>query len=179
MSSRTSLFVVALALVGIVAPVAAQGPGGGARGFGRGPLQNAAEFLLSNSTALELSNDQVVRLAELARTSEARQQEVREQMQGVRPQTRDQQQIDPAVREQMRGMMEQRRTELTSEREQAIAVLSTEQQAQAWELLASARPQRMAGRAGGPRMRNPDQQFRGGQRGGQRGPGAVPAPQQQ
>ncbi|MEX2583047.1 MAG: Spy/CpxP family protein refolding chaperone [Gemmatimonadota bacterium] len=147
MSGRTLMAIVAVA--GLALPLQAQTPAGPAAGAG-GPLANPAAFLLANSAPLGLANEQVVQLAELARTAEARREELRSRMSTARP-DRDTP-PDPALREQRRAMMDELRAVMQSERAAAIAVLDAEQQARAWELVVRARPQQPRA---GPGARRP------------------------
>ncbi|MEX2570897.1 MAG: Spy/CpxP family protein refolding chaperone [Gemmatimonadota bacterium] len=111
-----------------------------------GPLASSAEFLLSHTARLELTNDQVVRLAEIARQAEARRTELRASLQAARPQAQPTPEARLELRERMRETMESVSAEAERERGEAIAVLTAEQQARAWELLASrANPARMRG----------------------------------
>ncbi|HUQ82663.1 MAG TPA: Spy/CpxP family protein refolding chaperone [Gemmatimonadaceae bacterium] len=146
----------------------AQGPGPG-RGFGPGPrgsgggggaVENPAEFLLSHTGELELTDAQVTRLAAIARRSAVRRQSLRTQLDSLRPQGVRGERPDSAARdrmrqrfEQMRPAMQRLRDQSQADRRDAIAVLTPDQQAQAWERVA--RQGRMDGGAGfrGNRMR--------------------------
>jgi Spy/CpxP family protein refolding chaperone len=162
----------------------AQGPGGGRPGpapdqMGRGgprggPVDNPAEFLLSQTGDLKLTDAQVTRLAAIARRSAERRQALRTQMDSARGQMPRGQRPDSAMRAQMRQRVEQMRPAMDRLREQsqadrrdAIAVLTPDQQATAWERIArmgqrqgAARGRGFGGRPGrggmGPRQMGPD-----------------------
>ena len=163
----------------------AQGPGGrrpgadpvprpGAMGRGAtggGALNDPAEFLLAHTGELRLTDAQVTRLAAIARRSADRRQTLRARMDSVRTQRPRGERPDSATRAQMRQRFEQLRPEMERLRDQsqadrrdAIAVLTPDQQAQAWERIA---------RVGQPRGGRPDRGFAGpGRRGA--GNGAAP-----
>ena len=119
-------------------------PGPGAM-RGGGPaggdaLGNSAEFLLSQTGELRLSDAQVTRLAAIARRSAERRRALRAQMDSVRPERRPGERPDSATRErmrqrfeQMRPAMERLRDQSQADRRDAIAVLTPDQQARAWE----------------------------------------------
>ena len=155
----------------------------------------AAQMLLSNVGQLELTDAQVVRLAAIARRSEARRRSMMSAMDSAR--TRFTQPGDSVARRQFRQRMENemRRAEEQSQTDQrdAIAVLTPDQQAKAWTMVANrGRPgrgamqrgvgeRRMAPRDGRP-MREPGNrpEMRGRMRGDEfapplrRGPGRRP-----
>src|SRR5687768_17450151 len=121
-------------------------PGAGAMGRGGprgGPVDNPAEFLLSQTGELKLTDAQVTRLAAIARRSAERRRALRAQMDSVRPERRPGERPDSATRErmrqrfdQMRPAMERLREQSQADRRDAIAVLTPDQQAQAWERVA-------------------------------------------
>ena len=136
----------------------AQGPGGrrpspgprpapGVPGGG-GAIDDPAEFLLSQTGELRLTDAQVTRLAAIARRSADRRRTLRSQMDSLRSQRTPGERPDSAARAQMRQRFEQMRPARDRLREQsqadrrdAIAVLTPDQQAQAWERIArSGRP---------------------------------------
>lgn len=137
------------------------GPGGMGRGGpGSGPVEHPAEFLLSQTGELRLSDAQVTRLAAIARRSAERRQAMRVQMDSLRGQMPRGQRPDSTMRaqmrqraEQMRPAMERLREQSQADRRDAIAVLTPDQQAQAWERIARAgqRPAAARGRGFGGR----------------------------
>jgi hypothetical protein len=141
----------------------AGGPGGG------GAVEDPAQFLLAHTGELKLTDAQVTRLAAIARRSADRRQSLRTQMDSMRSQGMRGERPDSAARAQMRQRMEQMRPAMQRLRDQsqmdrrdAIAVLTPDQQAQAWERIA--RSGRMGGGGG----------FRGARmRGGMGGPGRM------
>ena len=158
MKRLTLTAVVALATTAAV--VGAQGPrrgfgpgpmpgpngmGTGAGPRGGGPTENPAEFLLSHTGELKLTDAQVTRLAAIARRSADRRQAMRTRLDSMRTNfTRDGQRPDSAARAQMRQRMEQMRPQMDRIREQsladrrdAIAILTPDQQAQAWDRIAT------------------------------------------
>jgi hypothetical protein len=146
-----------------VMTLGAQGPGGrrpgpgpmpgpGAMGGG-GPIDDPAQFLLSQTGELKLTDAQVTRLAAIARRSADRRRALRAQMDSLRSQRVGGERPDSAARERMRQRFEQMRPDMERLRDQAqadrrdaIAVLTPDQQAQAWERIA--RSGRGAGNAG-------------------------------
>jgi len=170
---RMIMAAMTACLIGATA-LAAQPPAQG--GPMSGPLANTAEFLLSQTGELRLTDAQVTRLAAIARRSAERRRTMRERLDSLRPERSPGMRPDSATRAQMRKRAEQMRPQLERLREQvqadrrdAIAVLTPDQQAQAWERVAvMGRGMRGPGGAGEMRMR------RGGPRGngfGPRGPG--------
>jgi Spy/CpxP family protein refolding chaperone len=166
------LFLVTALACSSAMTLGAQGPG---RGFGPGPrggggaVENPAQFLLSHTGELKLTDAQVTRLAAIARRSAERRQSLRTQLDSLRPQGTRGQRPDSAARdrmrqrfEQMRPAMQRLRDQSQADRRDAIAVLTPDQQAQAWDRIA--RRGRMGGGFRGGRMR-------GGM--GMRGPGRM------
>ena len=131
------------------------GPGQMGPGPRGGPIDNPAEFLLSQTGDLKLTDAQVTRLAAIARRSAERRQTVRTQMDSLRGQMPRGQRPDSAMRaqmrqraEQMRPAMDRLRDQSQADRRDAIAVLTPDQQATAWERIA-----RMGQRQGAARGR--------------------------
>jgi hypothetical protein len=147
MKRAASLALLALALAS--APVAAQGPGP-MRGGPGGPPQGA-QFLLAHTGALELTDAQVVRLAAIARRAHQRHEALRA---GMPAPGAPRAQPSPEDAARMRQAMEQGREQARVDLRDALAVLTPDQQARAWEM--------MARRGGGP-----------GGRGGPDGPGGM------
>jgi hypothetical protein len=155
------------------------GPGGSA-------VNDPAQFLLSQTGELKLTDAQVTRLAAIARRSADRRRALRAQMDSLRSQRVRGERPDSAARarmrqqvDQMRPQMERLREQSQADRRDAIAVLTPDQQAQAWERVArSGRGDRASFRggrgAGARRMRMRDGQGFGPRRMGAEG--GRPAP---
>jgi hypothetical protein len=124
----------------------------GARG---GAVDDPAQFLLAQTGELNLTDAQVTRLAAIARRSAERRRALRAQMDSMRPERPfSGGRPDSAARAQMRQQMRQRldqmrpamerlRDQAQADRRDAIAVLTPDQQARAWErIAASGRMQR-------------------------------------
>jgi hypothetical protein len=99
----------------------------------------AAKMLLANSAELDLTDAQVLKLAAIARRSEARRRSMRAALDSVV--TRFSQPGDPvaldAVDERARINMNRMRDQFRLDQRDAIAVLTPDQQATAWEMIAS------------------------------------------
>ena len=118
-----------------------------------GAMRDDASFLLGRTGELHLTDAQVVKLAAIARRAADRRTAMRATLDSVRPAMgRGGMTADSAGRAQMRQRMQQAqpameriRTQLAdqsrTDRRDAIAVLTPDQQAQAWEMI-SARPMR-------------------------------------
>jgi hypothetical protein len=133
-------------------------PGSGAGGGAGGPVDDPAEFLLSRTGELRLTDAQVTRLAAIARRSADRRRALRAQMDSIRPERSAGERPDSAARAQMRRRLDQMRPAMERLREQsladrrdAIAVLTPDQQAQAWERIARAGRSGMGRGFDGPR----------------------------
>ena len=124
-------------------------PGPGAMGRrGGGPAEDPARFLLGHTGEFRLTDAQVTRLAAIARRSAERRQALRAQMDSMRPERRPGgpgARPDSAARaqsrqrfEQMRPALDRMREQAQADRRDAIAVLTPDQQAQAWERIATA-----------------------------------------
>jgi hypothetical protein len=164
--SRRSLLLLA-ALMASAAPVVAQAQQARPEArhqmpAARGPLANPAQFLLSQTSTLELTDQQVLQLAELARAADARREALRADLQAARPAQPPESNTDrSALRTRLQAAREEYRSTLERERVAAIALLTPEQQARAWELLARAgtrgaaamRPRPDVGRSPGMRGR--------------------------
>lgn len=158
-------------------------PGPGAMGQlgGGGAVANPAEFLLAHTGEFRLTDAQVTRLAAIARRSADRRRSLRAQVDSMRSQFTPGTRPDSATRErmrqrfaQMRPAMDRMREQSQADRRDAIAVLTPDQQAQAWERIAA------SGRAGRARMGRglrggPGRGFGGQGRAGFRN-GPVPGP---
>jgi len=170
-----SRFFAGVLLVTATGLLGAQAPGGRA---GAGPVARpggapAAEMLLAATGRLQLTDQQVVRLAAIARRSEARRTSMRAmmdsarmRMQGVGRSAAGDTAAPRARMESMRASMERVREQEHADRRDAIAVLTPDQQAQAWEMIA-ARGRGMRGvRGGGGAMRERQMRPRPGARQG-------------
>lgn len=120
----------------------AGGFGGGPGAMG-GPAANPAEFLLAHTGEFRLTDAQVTRLAAIARRAADRRQTMRARLDSLRPEGPGRMR-DSAAREQfrarteqMRPAMERLREQAQADRRDAIAVLTPDQQAQAWERIAT------------------------------------------
>lgn len=142
------------------------GPGGpppGAAMNGQGPMAGAS-FLLARTGDLQLTDQQVVRLAAIARREGARRKSlmatvdsVRRSGAAIRRDSAGPRRINPQLEARMRQVGEQARTDLRD----AIAVLTPDQQAQAWTMVSRGGAMQ---RQGGMRDR-----MRGGRERGERG----------
>ena len=152
-----SRFLAGVLIVTASGMLGAQAPGAGA---GAGPVARAggvpaAEMLLAATGRLQLTDQQVVRLAAIARRSEARRASMRTmmdssrmRMQGAgRPAAGDTA-ARRAMMQSMRTNMERVREQDHADRRDAIAVLTPDQQARAWEMIA-ARGRAMRGAGAG------------------------------
>jgi hypothetical protein len=132
-----SLGLVLSAVTLTAIPAEAQrGPGGGRGARG-------AEFFLAQTGELRLTDAQVVRLAAIARRSAERRRAMRASMDSVAPGRRGRMRIDSTDRAARMREIEAIRARFNREREQsradlrdAIAVLTPDQQAMAWEMTA-------------------------------------------
>lgn len=172
---RRTIGLLAVALVTVSAPLAAQGVARGERGAqgarvraqGQGMAMarmqapaRGAEFLLAHAGELQLTDQQVVRLAQIARRTAERRQAMRERMAaaapvramrgpGMRGQAMRGQAAQPADsatraarmqqmqarRDSLRTAMQQRRDEVRADLQAALDVLTPEQRARAFELV--------------------------------------------
>jgi hypothetical protein len=173
---RLAFAAIAVFAVSLFAiPAHAQGGPGGPSGRG-------AEFFLSRTGELRLTDAQVLRLAAIARRSAERRRAMRSTMDslGGRRAVRG----DSAARAARMGDMEQVRARLEREREQArtdmrdaLAVLTTEQQAMAWEMTGRGGPGGRAARGGFRRDGGPGRDRRPGRADRDRRPGGQRPPQ--
>ena len=137
----------------------------------------AAKMLLAHTGELDLTDAQVVKLAAVARRVEARRRGMRASMDSARSRFGEQRPspTDSAARrqfrERMRADLERAREQAKVDQRDAIAVLTADQQARAWELVASRG--RGQGSGMGRGMRPGMQRGMGGMR---RGFGGGPGP---
>jgi parvulin-like peptidyl-prolyl isomerase len=168
---KRQLFITAVVCAGSTVTLGAQQsrgpmgpgpmPGQGAMGASRGgAVDDAAQFLLAQTGELNLTDAQVTRLAAIARRSAERRRALRLQMDSLRTQrgpsaTRPDSAERARMRqsfEQMRPAMQRLRDQTEADRRDAIAVLTPDQQARAWERVAASG--RMRGGMGGRGFRH-------------------------
>jgi len=141
-----------------------QVPPAGAPASQAGP---AAKLLLANTGELELTDAQVVRLAAIARRAEARRRSMRATLDSARTRFGPSGPADSVARRQFRDRVrsdfDRTREQARVDQRDAIAVLTPDQQARAWELVAN------RGRGVGPMRRGG--MGRGGMQRGMRGMG--------
>ena len=137
---------------------------------GRGAVEDPAQFLLARTGELNLTDAQVTRLAAIARRSAERRRAFRAQMDSIRPaQGFGRTRPDSAARaqmrqrfEQMRPAMQRLRDQSQADRRDAIAILTPDQQARAWERIATSGRMQRGGMGRGFR---PGRDMRGGRMG--------------
>ena len=169
--------VVFLSLIGASVAVAQPGPD---RPMGRGAP--AAQMLLAHTGELELTDQQVVRLAAIARRAEARRRTMRASMDSARARFGSGGAPSDSVarrqfRDRMRADMDRVRDQLRADQRDAIAVLTPDQQERAWDLVASRGRDRRMGAMRERGMRERGMRGRGmRERGTQRGPAGPGVP---
>lgn len=179
---RNSVLLSAL-LMAIATPLAAQGMGGQMGMAQRGPAPApAARFMLAHTGELNLSDAQVVKLAAIERRAEARRVATRTAMDSMRSRMMAQgMPTDSAARaarhNAMMSTMQATRTRMQEQQQadlkESLAVLTTDQQAKAWQIVAQARgPQRQARPGQGARPGRAGGMNRPGRAGGMNRPGA-------
>ena len=193
---RSSLL---LALCASLCAGAAMAQAPGAPGAPAAPLMarpmDPAAMLLARTGELQLSDAQVVRLAAIARRSADRRRAMRASFDSMRPPMMGgAARPDSAARatfraraDAIRARMEQARNAQHTDLRDAIAVLTADQQARAWEMMAARRRGAMVGRmrrapfGGMMRRGGPDGRFAPGAPGApgammrRRGPGSPPS----
>jgi len=189
---KRQLFITAVVCAASAVTLGAQQPGGqmgqgamrgpgGMSAPGGGAVDDPAQFLLAQTGELNLTDAQVTRLAAIARRSAERRRALRVQMDSLRTQRGPgTARPDSAARarmrqrfEQMRPAMERLREQAQADRRDAIAVLTPDQQARAWErVVTSARAQRSGMNRGFRHGRGMH-----GNRMGMRGPGRIGPPE--
>jgi hypothetical protein len=167
--------------------VAAQAPAPGrARGIPGRATANLAQHFLAHTAQLQLNDQQVTRLAAIARRAESRDQARRVAFDSLRARSMTSA-ADSATRvarrmelaNSMRTAMERARDERHADLRDALAVLNADQQARAWELRPAGRGARAAGERGirrggmGRAMRRGEMR-RGEMRRGEMRPGVRP-----
>jgi hypothetical protein len=133
---KTYWMLAALSALVTAPTLSAQGPG-------RGP---AVEFLLARTGTLQLSDQQVVKLAAIARRAADRHKTMHASFDSLRTQFR--RGHDSSGRMQFMGAFQKEREAEHTDLRDAIAVLTPDQQARAWELVSE---RRMHHRMFGPR----------------------------
>ena len=139
-----------------------QGPGPAPAGMGGMPFgPAAAEMLLSQVGPLQLTDAQVVRLAAIARRTEERHRALRTRLDSLRPRRAP---GDSAARRERpmppTDLFERERDASHADLRDALAVLTADQQARAWEMMSArrampfARASRRTGRRDGPEPRS-------------------------
>ena len=159
----TAVFLALASAAGAQPQPAAQGPPGpppGPGGMGPGQGRPAlAAVLLAHTGELKLNDQQVTRLAAIARRSSDRRAAMRGMMDSLQDQARGRANAPgeaqgappPALRAQMEKIREQEHAELRD----ALAILTADQQATAFEMAARREPGpgSPAGRGGPPNQR--------------------------
>lgn len=104
----------------------------------RGPVP-AAALLLAHTGELQLTDAQVVRLAAIARRTQSRRQSMRSSMDslGLRSGVPADTAARRLMRERMRTSMLRMQEQAHADQRDAIAVLTADQQARAWNLVAT------------------------------------------
>jgi hypothetical protein len=151
MLMRRSAFLPLLGLALCAAPAAAQGadqmpghpgpmPGGpGMMMMPGGPGPDPAAMLLAATGRLHLTDAQVVRLAAITRRAEERHAAMRTSMQAAhapRPGAADRQAPSEADMQRMHQQMEQMHQQMQTDLRDALAVLTPDQQATAFQMVA-------------------------------------------
>jgi hypothetical protein len=143
MLMKRSAFLPLLGLALCAAPVLAQGPGPGPMPGGHdmmmmreGPGPDAAGMLLAATGHLHLTDAQVVRLAAIARRAEERHAAMRTSMQAAHADAAARQAPPDAEMARMRQAMEQLHQQMQADLRDALAVLTPDQQAMAFEMVA-------------------------------------------
>ena len=168
---RRYLFLSVLSFAAASAKLAAQMPMAGGPGMPGAP---AVEMLLAQTGPLQLTDAQVVKLAAIARRADDRHRALRTRLDSLRPR-RVRGERDSTARPPRPGMptdlFEREREASHNDLRDALAVLSPDQQARAWEMMAARRAMPF------PRGPMRDRDMRGGPRPpAGRGGTAAPAP---
>lgn len=129
-----STVLAALLIAASSTALAAQAPRAGMQQRAPG-----AQLLLARTGELQLTDAQVVRLAAIARRSQARRQSMRASIDSARNRFSPGTTPDSAARRQLgqrlRADAERMRDQEHADRRDAIAVLTADQQARAWEMV--------------------------------------------
>jgi hypothetical protein len=130
--------VLLLSMLGVTSAAAQAAPDAAP-----GRRSPAAQLLLAHTGELELTDNQVVRLAAIARRAEARRRSLRASMDSARARfapgraTPGDSVARRQMRERMRADLNRQNDQARAEQRDAIAVLTPDQQARAWDLVAS------------------------------------------
>lgn len=140
------ILIFATATAAAAQPGGSRGPGPMAGGLGRAggnPIAAPADFLLAHTGDLALTDAQVVRLAAISRRTEARRKAIAARMDSARTAARPAPGDTTAPPNRGRGPggpppadLEQMRTQMHNDLRDAIAVLTADQQATAWAMVA-------------------------------------------
>ena len=186
---RRSALLSLLGLALCAAPVAAQGadrmPGGGPGPMhgggpgmmpGGGPGPDPAAMLLAATGRLRLTDAQVVRLAAITRRAEERHAAMRTSMQAAHADAAARQAPSDTQMARMRQAMERMHEQARADLRDALAVLTPDQQATAFEMVAH----HAAGGPGGPGQHRMGPGGHGGPGGADRmrHPGGPPPPRE-
>jgi hypothetical protein len=138
---KRSAFLPLLGLALCAAPALAQGPGPMPGGHDmmmmrEGPGPDPAGMLLAATGHLHLTDAQVVRLAAIARRAEERHAAMRTSMQAAHADAAARQAPPDAEMARMRQAMEQLHQQAQADLRDALAVLTPDQQAMAFEMVA-------------------------------------------
>jgi LTXXQ motif family protein len=144
MLMKRSAFIPLLGLALCAAPALAQGPGPGGPMPGGpgmmmmrdGPGPDPAGMLLAATGHLHLTDAQVVRLAAIARRAEERHAAMRTSMQAAHADAAARQAPPDAEMARMHQQMEQLHQQAQADLRDALAVLTPDQQAMAFEMVA-------------------------------------------
>ena len=167
-----TILIVSATSLGAQPPGGGRGPGGrpgfammgGGPGPGGGPIGATADFLLAHTGDLSLTDAQVVRLAAISRRTDARRKTMMARMDSARaaarpapgdsagPRRRGGRPMAPPSAE-----LQQARDQMHADIRDAIAVLTPDQQATAWVMIAGgpALGMGLGGPLGSPRDRGP------------------------
>ena len=129
MARLTAALVLGGALA--MASAAHAQPAGPPMGF---PSRDVASMLLAHTGELKLSDPQVTRLAAIARRTAERRQSMRASLDSVRP-VRDSVRRGPPLA--ARAFVERMRDQTHTDLRDALSVLTADQQATAWEMVAA------------------------------------------
>jgi hypothetical protein len=172
---RITVLVSTFSLAGLTGSLSAQARAPMGRGGAPGGAPfgvPGAEMLLSQTGALQLTDAQVVKLAAIARRSEDRRRALRTRLDSLRPRRVPGDTTRRGLREGMlpTDLLTRERDAAHADLRDALAVLSPDQQASAWEMIAARRPMgfpggamprdggRPGGRSGAPLQRRPSEE---------------------
>ncbi len=178
-SSIRSIAVLSLAAAATLSAQVPSGPPAGPNGPPPGGARGGSvQFMLAHTGELDLTDAQVVKLAAIARRSEARRRSARAAMDSARarfgPQSAPDSIARRQFRERMRNDLARLRDQAQTDQRDAIAVLTVDQQSRAWNLM-SARGRGMGrGMGRGGRGRGMGAGRRGGMDGMGRGMPGMP-----